>query len=163
VRLSQLLAFALLGCGTTGLSARGRTVAILDADPGPECSAIGPVAGTADPFFGGLKSEGGLVESASNDARNQAGKMGATHLRLAGGPERWVSGTFGGGKGVTVSGVAYQCERAGGDSTESPAGCSKDTDCKGVRICEAGQCVNPTRSREVPSMQGAAPPLRRRL
>lgn len=25
----------------------------------------------------------------------------------------------------------------------APVGCTKDTDCKGERICEAGQCVNP--------------------
>jgi len=28
--------------------------------------------------------------------------------------------------------------------TQAAAQCAKDTDCKGERICEAGQCVNPT-------------------
>jgi uncharacterized protein DUF4156 len=122
-------------------------VALFDADPGPECSALGPVAGMADPFFGGLRSEGSLVDSASNDARNEAGKMGATHLRLAGAPERFVSGTFGGGKGFSVAGVAYRCGTASAEPAPAAlAGCAKDTDCKGARVCEAGRCVDPARS-----------------
>lgn len=33
----------------------------------------------------------------------------------------------------------------------SPAGCTKDTDCKGDRICEAGQCVNPPATTAAPA------------
>jgi hypothetical protein len=31
----------------------------------------------------------------------------------------------------------------GNDSTHRPVGCTKDTDCKGVRICTGGVCVDP--------------------
>lgn len=36
-------------------------------------------------------------------------------------------------------GLAYGCTPAGSDG----APCQKDTDCKGDRICEKGQCVSP--------------------
>lgn len=42
--------------------------------------------------------------------------------------------------------VACACALAGCPATEAPgedAGCRKDTDCKGERICEAGVCVAP--------------------
>lgn len=132
---------AVLGCGTTSLSARGRQVTVLDANPGPECTALGNVVGTADPFFGGLKSADELAQSARNEALNDAARKGATHVRFAANPERWPSATFGGGKGVTMSGVAYKCEAA--PALQEPPGCTKDTDCKGNRICESRTCVDP--------------------
>ncbi len=145
MRRSLLLALAALGCGTTGLSAKGRQVAVLDAKPGAECAVLGEVGGSADPFFGGLKPTQELVESARNDARNEAGRAGATHVRFTGGPDQWASGTFGGGRAVTVSGVAYRCASpAAPPAPAMDAGCSKDTDCKGDRICRLRTCVDPT-------------------
>jgi hypothetical protein len=148
MRRSLLLVLAALGCGTTGLSARGRQVAVLDVKPGAECAVLGDVAGSADPFFGGLKSAQELVESARNDVRNEAAHRGATHVRFTGGPDRWPSGTFGGGQGVTVSAVAYRCAspQDPAASQAGEAGCAKDTDCKGDRICQSHTCVDPQRS-----------------
>jgi Domain of unknown function (DUF4156) len=149
MRRLLFLMFAVLGCGTTSLSAKGRQVALLDADPGSGCATLGTVAGSADPFFGGLKPAEELVESARNDARNVAAKMGATHVKFTGTPQRWASGTFGGGEGVTVSGVAYRCESpAAAEIAPVPTGfgCTMDTDCKGDRICESRICVDPKRA-----------------
>ncbi len=135
-----------LGCATPRLSPRAAQVAVLDARPGAECAVLGDVAGSADPFFGGLKSERELVEAARNDARNEAARQGATHLVFTGEPTLSPSGTFGGGRAVTVGAVAYRC---GGKrdlpAETSEAGCSKDTDCKGERICQARTCVDPPR------------------
>lgn len=147
MRRSLLLALAALGCGTTALSAKGRQVAVLDARPGAECAVLGEVGGSADPFFGGLKPPEELVEAARNDARNEAGRQGATHVRFTSGPDQWASGTFGGGRAVTVSGVAYRC--ADPSEPAAPAGepgCSKDTDCKGDRICQSRTCIDPKRT-----------------
>ena len=148
MRRTFLLTVAVLGCGTTSLSAKGRQVRLLEADPSAECAAMGTVVGSADPFFGGLKSAEELTESARNEALNEAARRGATHVRFVGVPERWPSGTFGGGQGVSVSGVAYDCERvppAVSPPASAGAGCTKDTDCKGDRICEARACVEPHR------------------
>jgi hypothetical protein len=107
---------------------------------------LGDVAGSADPFFGGLKPAKELLESARNDARNEAARQGATHLRFTGPPSEWPSGTFGGGRGVTVTGVAYRCGSAADRLPASDgSGCTKDTDCKGDRICQARTCVDPAR------------------
>jgi len=144
-----LAALGIAACGMTSLSARGRQVLPLESDAGSECALIAAVEGSADPLLGGLKSTEWLLESAQHDARNEAAKLGATHVRFSGVPARWPSGTFGGGQGLTVTGLAYRCGTAQGPqsagATPNAAGCSKDTDCKGDRICEAGYCVNPRR------------------
>ena len=135
-----------LGCATTRLSPGAARVTVLDARPGAECAVLGDVAGSADPFFGGLKPERELVESARNDARNEAARQGATHLVFTGEPTQWPSGTFGGGRAVTVRAVAYRCaSQADADTRTGEPGCSKDTDCKGDRICQSRTCVDPPR------------------
>ena len=111
---------AVLGCATPTLLARGRQVVPLDTEPGPECVVLGNVSGSADPFFGGLKSSEELVSMARIEALNDAGALGATHLRFVGAPERWPSGTFGGGQGVSVAGIAYRCVGAGADPARAP-------------------------------------------
>jgi hypothetical protein len=143
MRRTLALMVAVLGCGTTSLSAKGRQVTVLDANPGAGCTALGSVVGTADPFFGGLKSDDELAQSARNEALNEAAHRGATHVRFAANPERWPSGTFGGGQGLTLSGVAYRCEAAPAPQESTGPGCTKDTDCKGNRICESRTCVDP--------------------
>ncbi len=51
---------------------------------------------------------------------------------------------------------------AGACHREKPSGCTKDTDCKGDRICEAGKCVSPgaaaRRAGKDPSARGATAP-----
>jgi hypothetical protein len=136
-----------LACGMTSLSRRGQDVLPLASDPSSDCARLGEVHGSADPFFGGLKSTDWLLESARNDARNEAARLGATHVAFAAPPERWPSGTFGGGQGLTVTGVAYRCGAPAGAGADGAAreagGCTKDTDCKGDRVCESGRCVEP--------------------
>ena len=139
-----------LGCAATHLSAKGRGIGVLEADPGADCAVVGTVVGVADPFFGGLKPPEELAESARNEALNEAGRRGATHVRFVGAPDHWPSGTFGGTNGVSVHGVAYDCgKRPAAPIPPAPSGdgCTKDTDCKGDRICESRTCVEPDRVR----------------
>jgi hypothetical protein len=153
-----IVAAGLLGCASTSHSSALPQVAPPPADPEAECLRLGPVVGTADPFFGGLKSEAVLVESARHDALVQGLRVGATHVQLVDEPRRWPSGMFGGGQGVTVVGVAYNCTAlkpaAPAPPTPPPtppaplAGCAKDTDCKGDRICRTGACTDPVRRPE---------------
>src|SRR6185369_3107868 len=59
---------------------------------------------------------------------------------------------------ITLPAIIPAC----GDGGDSPApaaaatGCTKDTDCKGDRVCEAGQCVSPTGNGGAGGSGGAA-------
>jgi len=83
------------------------------------------------------------MSAAAAKARNEAAKMGATHLLK----------TF---NGIGIShglfdGYAYKCadNQVGvqrmelNTQTPTPAGCTKDVECKGDRICEGGRCISP--------------------
>lgn len=118
------------------------------ADPDAECRRLGSAVGTADPFFGGLKSDDELIAMARRDALTRAQSMGATHVRFGAPPRRWASGMFGGGQGVTVVGVAFSCAAKPAASPTPPTGCTKDTDCKVDRICQAGVCSDPMHAPE---------------
>jgi hypothetical protein len=100
-----------------------------------------------------------LIDSAQHDALVQGLRVGATDVQFSEEPRRWPSGTFGGGQGVTVVGIAYHCAAPSAavgtaslvvgspppaqPAAPPPAGCGKDTDCKGDRICQAGVCTDP--------------------
>lgn len=105
------------------------------------CERLGPVStksmACVDPST--------CMDAAAAEGRNQAATMGATHL-LA---------TY---SGITIThgifdGFAYRCteNRAGvqrmemtsPNPTNGNAGCTKDIECKGDRICVSGQCVAP--------------------
>ena len=43
------------------------------------------------------------------------------------------------------------------NAAEHPAGCGKDSDCKGMRICDAHACMDPPSTVSVTSMQAPAP------
>jgi len=160
-RMYLWVSVAALGCGAPAPSTLP-LVAPPPADPDAECLRLGPVVGSADPFFGGLKDDAELIESARREALALGARAGATHVRFPDLPKRWPSGTFGGGHGVTMVGVAYNCT-AGKRATAAPApappapapppalGCTKDTDCKGDRICQSGACMDPVRKPEEPA------------
>lgn len=81
--------------------------------------------------------------AAAAEARNQAARMGATHLLRTYNGISLTHGLF--------DGYAYKCadNQVGVQrmelNTNSPtaAGCTKDTECKGNRVCDAGRCVSP--------------------
>ena len=120
----------------------------------PSCVYLGLAVGASHPasvgstaFFGDA-----VTEDARNRAMNAAAGLGATHIVL-GNPRREEGTTY-------FTARAYRCEALASPppaalqapatppaepGIEPPAapGCSKDADCKGDRICEAGACVDP--------------------
>ena len=44
------------------------------------------------------------------------------------------------------------------DATQERSGCSKDLDCKGARVCQNGQCVEPSRATAPASPAPSTPP-----
>ncbi len=103
------------------------------------CTRIGPVSAKsmacADPSS--------CMIAAEDEARNQAAKMGATHLVRTYSGYNLTHGLF--------DGYAYKCadNQVGvqrmelNTQTPTSAGCTKDVECKGNRVCEAGRCVSP--------------------
>jgi hypothetical protein len=138
---------------------RGPQVAQTHTKPAG-CEVLGPVKGSDTSIEPGKKWEhmqhGPSKEAAIADALQQAGAMGATHAHL----EKPVPQD----RGYYVEGWAYDCSaRPAAAPAAAPApsadpavqttatpgaapgwwGCSKDTDCKGDRICRDRECVDP--------------------
>lgn len=82
------------------------------------------------------------MQAARNEGRNQAAEMGATHLVTTYSGINLTHGLY--------EGDAYSCanDKTGVQRVEimtpSPtdAGCTKDIECKGDRVCEGGRCVS---------------------
>lgn len=127
LRLALLLvslatASATLGCKADQLTSAGTDIILL-ADEPAGCENLGVVIGRGGGLAGAYSKPGVNIESAENDARNQAGKLGATHLLLH--PEEVEQGdghgpdyqdtqpamAHGSGTGstVNVAGTAYKC------------------------------------------------------
>lgn len=83
--------------------------------------------------------------AATAEGRNEAAKLGATHLLTTYNGITLTHGVF--------DGVAYRCtdSQVGTQRMEiinlekhsQFQGCAKDTECKGNRVCELGKCVSP--------------------
>lgn len=127
LRLTLLLtsfaaAFAMLGCKADQLTAAGTEIILLSDEPAG-CENLGVVIGRGGGLAGAYSKPGVNIESAENDAMNQAAERGATHLLLH--PEEVEQGdghapdyqdtqpamAHGSGTGstVNVAGTAYKC------------------------------------------------------
>ncbi|MEK7704857.1 MAG: DUF4156 domain-containing protein [Myxococcota bacterium] len=97
------------------------------------CEHIHQVWGSSS--WGGIASQAGR-DNAMEQMRETAARLGANRVVVT----KNNTDAF----GAYVEGEAYACSS---DEIESPAapaaGCAKDTDCKGDRICVAGQCTSP--------------------
>jgi hypothetical protein len=101
-------------CSTPELTPMGRGVIALTTPPNGECRALGSVTGDGR----GPYSSGSLVEYATNDVRNRAAELGATHVHTMP-PTFGYSGNYtagpSGGQGsagvssATLTGTAYVC------------------------------------------------------
>src|SRR5580692_9534113 len=58
------------------------------------------------------------------------------------------------GVGLAMALVLMGCNNAPSTNTSVSQGCSKDTDCKGSRVCRAGQCTDAPTSGNSASAQG---------
>jgi len=96
----------LVACSAPSLTPMGRGVIAMGAPPGGPCQPLGPVTGEGRGMF----SSGSLIEYATNDARNQAADLGATHVHTM--PPTLIysaSQQSAGVSGATVTGTAYRC------------------------------------------------------
>lgn len=55
--------------------------------------------------------------------------------------------------GCVVGAVVSSCAKKPLDAASAAAGCQKDTDCKGDRVCVQGQCTAPTATASVASVE----------
>jgi hypothetical protein len=81
--------------------------------------------------FGGKTKGGGDLDSARFELKRVALSYGADTVLVTGEQDHW--GSYSRGEG-------YSCAQR---AAQPATGCTKDTDCKGDRICQAGACVDP--------------------
>jgi hypothetical protein len=147
------LALGLAACGTyKELSPGAQAVTATTSRPAGKCESLGSLTGKGGGASGGYVSNESLIEYAVNDLRNQAEALGATHVVYS-------TPSMGGNEGTTTSamvmGEALVCD--GDEEPSAPkqpvasaksGGCEYDTQCKGDRICQNQQCVDPAPSPE---------------
>lgn len=132
------LQISMIGCVSLSPAAK-RIYMINNTQEVSACTRVGHISAKSmacvDP--------GSCMEAARNEGRNQAAQMGATHLVTTYNGINLTHGLY--------EGDAYICaeDKTGVQRTEivSPtptaAGCARDIDCKGDRVCEGGRCVPP--------------------
>lgn len=146
-----LAAIAVLGLHGCRGSAKGTVAAssqavrlITDRSLVAGCGFLGQVTGSSS--LGGIAAQKWGKARSEEEMRGKAARLGANVVL--------VHDSRGGFMGAESSGEAYLCGSGVADPgarqapvTEAPAvgqaGCVKDTDCKGDRICEYGRCVDP--------------------
>jgi hypothetical protein len=110
------------------------------------CKFLGQVTGKSS--LGGIAAQKWGQANAEREMRNKTEEMGGNVIL--------VHHSEGGFYGAKAIGDAYLCPEGSqeGEKSRTPpqatepetatsGGCTKDTDCKGDRICEKGKCVNP--------------------
>lgn len=137
-----LVAILLLASGCVTLSPDAKKIYMVDnSQEVSACTRIGQIStksmACVDPPT--------CMNAAANEGRNKAAKMGATHLLATYNGVTLTHGIF--------DGYAYKCaeKKVGVQRMElitpneinPSAGCTKDIECKGNRICESGQCMAP--------------------
>lgn len=144
--LRGLFALALLSGCAPALTVQGaRVLAVKTMQDIATCKDLGHVSAS----FGNGWSVGEDMSGALLNAKNEAGRMGGTHLLIT----HHAMGDW----AANVEGAAYLCAPGqggrqavelvgGGQGTGAKtSGCARDTDCKGERVCEDGRCVDPAK------------------
>jgi len=109
------------GCKASQLTSHGTDVALLGSQP-IGCEELGEVVAYGGGVVGGYSKKQVVIESATNNARNQAAEMGATHILLeepdlvhgtGTATEHDMQPAMGHGDGsaatANVRGIAYKC------------------------------------------------------
>lgn len=138
---------ALLSLGVVPLAEASEddVLMVTDRDKVGGCKYLGKVTGSSS--LGGIAAQKWGQANAEKELRKKTDKMGGNVVL--------VHSSRGGFYGAEAVGDAYLCT-AGARETEAnetpppetpttsgAGGCTKDTDCKGDRICESGRCVKP--------------------
>ena len=117
---------------------------VTERDKVDGCKYLGKVSGSSS--LGGIAAQKWGQANAEKELRKKTDKMGGNVVL--------VHSFRGGFYGAEAVGDAYLCTAGAREDntketppTETPVssqgGCTKDTDCKGDRICESGKCVKP--------------------
>ena len=109
------------GCKASQLTSHGTEVALLGSEP-IGCEELGEVVAYGGGVVGGYSKKSVIVDSATNNARNQAAELGATHILLeepdlvhgtGKATEHNMQPAMGHGDGAAatanVRGIAYKC------------------------------------------------------
>lgn len=106
----MLLLFLLIpGCAAKQVTAAGSRVKIVHEKPQGDCREVGEVTGTQGNWVsGGYTSNKNLVEGARNDMKNEAAKMGGTHVWLQN--LNTNTGMYSNTVNALAIGVVYQCK-----------------------------------------------------
>jgi len=151
---------ACLGCATPPRTERrvpvpsllpaATSIVVVDAPPAGRCKAIGETNGGRYYVEKGDWTYPGVTESyvkyARVEALNQAALKGATHVVYE---KPWTFEGRDGNRAEYVTARMYVCEELepppaqAAQAAPQVMGCTKDTDCKGNRICENAKCVEP--------------------
>ena len=117
---------------------------VTERDKVDGCKYLGKVTGSSS--LGGFAAQKWGQANAEKEMRKKTDRMGGNVIL--------VHSSEGGFNGAKAVGDAYLCTAGARETgtketppTETPVsgqgGCTKDTDCKGDRICESGKCVKP--------------------
>lgn len=141
---AALFSLQLLTAGCASVSPAARQIHMVEnTQEVSACTRIGPVSAKSMACV----DQSSCVTAAADEGRNQAARMGATHLAKTYSGITLTHGLF--------EGYAYKCsenqvgvQRVELMNTQTPTsgGCTKDTECKGDRICDRGRCVAPSSS-----------------
>jgi hypothetical protein len=162
---SVVLSTLFAACTYSDLTPAGTSVLAVASRPNEPCKSLGAITGKGGGYTGAFVSNEELVEYARNDLRNKAGALGATHV-LEHAPSFGSTGDSNTTTSATLTGEALDCRpgaapiAANTSGGSVPVGCQYDSQCKGDRICSAGQCVAPAASPAAPAAtvpQSAAP------
>ncbi len=136
--IASAVPLALAACVTT-MTPAARKIQRIDHPSAQRCENLGLVEGSSS--LSGLSRNTGMT-NAIHEMYEQALAAGATHIEYE--PRR---GTYW-ATGQQIQGTAYRCPPDGAAASASlavPVGCTKDTDCKGDRVCVGGSCTDPLR------------------
>jgi len=160
-RLAAISLVLSVGCATPprtdrripvpSLISGASSVLVVEAVPDAGCKSLGSVTGgryyieKGDWQFPGVTDS--YVKYARVEALDLAAARGATHIVYE---KPWTFEGQDGNRVEYVSARTYSCETdvettAAGGASPQAKGCTKDTDCKGDRICENATCVDPKR------------------
>lgn len=95
----------LFGCATAELK-EGKSVSLNSAEISKDCTEVGEVYGQGGGALGGTISDQDLLRYSVNDMRNNAAKLGATHVLQHG---NQLGGGIWGSTKAQVTGTAYKC------------------------------------------------------
>jgi hypothetical protein len=125
----------LASCATTLSSSAAKVETLSQAEIDERCHLLGPTEGSSG--LTGASSHTGF-QNARNEALEAAAALGANYVVFDSNDDSYYWAFS-----ETAHAKAYRCPPGYTPQKAGAAGCGKDTDCKGNRVCESSKCVQP--------------------